>query len=293
MKKVNGCADGGYAKMQLKLLAGADIACASCKQLLEERGFKKTDFDNKIAAILAGEDNSVSQIPETAAQDPAAQGPQMQADAGHPGEPQVQADAGRPGEDNEDGVGDQRARALAFLKTVEPTMTLLASGSFGKKTPVRCNVCRSRTWPHGKVLEAGRLKEYMVRHFVTQHLQSPTHLRNLAKAQASSDIQVDQVPCEGLHLSDDQNAGKLLIYKQEFEVWASLTNFEGFAKHTYSRHCNDNEWVIRAQSCEQTCAKREGVSKQVCKECMALGRGHSVPWHDFSFCFFVWVGWDD
>ena len=25
MKKVNGCADGGYAKMQLKLLAGTDI----------------------------------------------------------------------------------------------------------------------------------------------------------------------------------------------------------------------------------------------------------------------------
>ena len=64
-----------------------------------------------------------------------------------------------------------------WMKQHEPTIELLPPGTYNKKYPYRCRLCRTRGWPDGRVGELGRLKLYSVKHFVERHLKSDMHLK--------------------------------------------------------------------------------------------------------------------
>lgn len=51
-------------------------------------------------------------------------------------------------------------------------------------------------------------------------------------------------------INDKEIAGKLHWFKYEFNLWASMANYAEFAKHTYTRDANNDDWIITSASCE-------------------------------------------
>ena len=154
-------------------------------------------------------------------------------------------------------------------------ITLLAPGSFGKRVPYRCNICRSKKWPEGKVGELDVLRLGSVKNFLGQHFISQFHIDCLKKEK--EEPAEDKVKCEGLCVSSP-TAGKLFAHREDFNIWATIANFEGCAKHKYWRDANSDTWFVRSSACLVDCSPNPGAEHAVCNTCLQLGGSHSVPW---------------
>ena len=146
MKKVNKCIGAGYKVLQLNLLAGTESKCPVCQDLLKRHDVTDEGLQEVVWQFLS----SSAKIPMPSAA-PTCAADDALALASHSSEIKQEPLQG-PEEES------SRTLALAYLKTLEPTMTLLAAGSFGKRVPVRCNICKPKTWPDGRVLELGNLQ---------------------------------------------------------------------------------------------------------------------------------------
>eukprot|EP00435_Cladocopium_sp_Y103_P036995 s1840_g9.t1 len=271
-KKVNKCPDGGYKMLQLKIMGNREIKCKICQGLLEEYKFSQADCER---AQLGELDETMPQSQEN--QQPLHEAPSKSGEI----MPQPDGKKGRQQKAAEDDASDDndnrytRFDAISLLKSYEPMFTMLPAGTCGKKVPVRCNVCKSRSWPDGKVLEIGKLKEYMVKHFIKQHISLSTHFRHAKKMQEPN-ISLDRVPCQGLNIQDSENAGVLYTFRAEFDLWATYSNFADCAKHSYSRDSNNGPWTARSYHCEGLCDVRPSYDRQVCKKCLELGDRHGA-----------------
>ena len=152
MKKVNKCVGAGYKVLQLNLLAGTESKCPVCQDLLKRHDVTDEGLQEVVWQFLS----SSAKIPMPSAA-PTCAADDALALASHSSEIKQEPLQG-PEEES------SRTLALAYLKTLEPTMTLLAAGSFGKRVPVRCNICKPKTWPDGRVLELGNLQVNNVKH---------------------------------------------------------------------------------------------------------------------------------
>jgi len=252
IKKLNACPDGGFAKLQLRLLANGEVKCNVCKQLMETYKFSSVALAQAIDDWLAGK--PVLQ--------PVADAPEAQAQR----EPEKETSnaeveqSSRPEKETSIEEAEQSSRdaAIAYIQSME-FLTPLPSGGFGKKVPVRCSICRTKAFPEGKILEMSALKLNMVRHFVTQHVRSSTHYRHSVAREQEAEAIVcpEMASCEGLCI-DDERAGKLFLHKKEFGLWASFANFEGCAVREYWQKPNSTSWCMRSQRCEK---QQPGVYK--------------------------------
>ena len=273
MKKVNGCPDGGYVKLQCKLMSNQEVKCEACKILMQEKRFNPQDLESHLKKGGGGDGGD---------------------DGDAPGDLPVKVDA-KPKpkhgqKDDDETVKDRREEALAWLRTMEPVISVLEVGSFGKKFPFRCNLCKSPHHPEGKVGELGAMSLGSVKHFVTQHMKSAKHIENRDRdLREPEDLEQARAQCEGLCVSHE-SAGQLYLHRTEFELWASLANFQGCAAHQYDRDATSGTWRAKSKSCEGECPVRPNADRQICHQCMMLGSGHSAAWHGLEIPSAVVLG---
>ena len=255
--------------MQGKLLAGTELKCPTCMELLEQCNFNPEDLQTVVDAFLAGTFNESNMFPVSAA-------PSLDASQESQNDEVSQNPAvAKP----------SRAAAVAWLHTLSPMMTLLEPGTHGKKYPIRCNWCKTKKFKEGKVLELAFMREPVVKHFVLQHCRSVRHQRRKEAEQGSADnvIQIVRAPCQGLCVADEQ-ARKLHLNQADFNLWAEHSNFDGCAKHKYFRDPNNGAWTVRSYECLQVSPQRAGFDRVVCTKCHELGSPSAVTW---SVLFFV------
>ena len=264
MKKVNICPDGGYVKLQHKLLSSKEVQCTACTTMLEDCKFEAEAFHDFVLKWVNGELSSI--VEEGAVEALSNPAPDKPQDSN---EGALDEEGGEP--------EDKRGAALAFLKTFEPMLTLLEPGQFGKNTPVRCNLCVSEKWKEGKVIECNVLRVGSLKHFIRQHFKCRQHLDAL---RGKKETPGDMVPCTGLCINDPV-AQKLHQHRSEFKIWASLANFHECAKHSYWFDANEDSWIIRSHHCLKECPVKEATEHNTCEKCIQLGSAHGVARKSF------------
>lgn len=238
--------------MMMRLVAREEIRCDVCKELLWKHKFNANAMSDTMNSML---DGTFQQT--------------MFPSGGEKREAKMV--------ESDDEDVDTRTMGLTFLRTLEPMFTLLPKGMFGKKYPLKCTICRTRTFPDGKILEMTSLREKTCRHFVTQHMKCATHQQR-AKQQIA-EFQTPKVKCQALCVNDPENGSKLYTYKNEFALWAQHSNFVEMAKHPYFHDAGGDGWFVRAASCLQETEERPNRQFQTCSACLVLGGSHGVAWH--------------
>lgn len=217
------------------------------------------------------DDSDLLEVPPTAEETPKAQqAGKDPKDAQDPAEQSLEEDLS----DDEENPGED---PFAWARTLYPTISLLPPGSHGKRLPYRCNLCKTRTWPQGKVGELSKPKKKSIKHFIKQHLKSSAHqrrVREMHKLEAPPVPDRQLVPCEGLGVDDPQVSGALLKYSREFSIWAPMTSSK-FQKNIYYKD-DSGGWCCRASNCSEMCQRVATRERQVCEECLKLGSGHGV-----------------
>ena len=262
MKKVSCCADSGYANVQLKLVSGAERKCDFCKKLFENHRFSQDDMQREIAACLDAEKIKEADPENVPAPVVSTKGRTRKRRAGD--------DADDEDEDDD----HSQEKALAWLRTLEPTVSLLPAGSFGKKVPLRCHLCISQKWPQGKVLEMSRLRFGSVKNFVTSHFNSGQHKK--AASYKSVAVAAEMVECIGMCVSNEEAAGRLYALRVEFDLWATHANIDEYGKHSYYYDKSTSSWMIRAQDCVREFEQSQLDTPPVCQNCKKLAAASSV-----------------
>ena len=139
---------------------------------------------------------------------------------------------------------------------------------------MQCLLCKSATWPQGQVFEISRWRIDSARHFVTQHCDSQKHQRHLGMTKFG-EIQVEQVDCQGLCVTDEERGCNLYRFREEFRLWAVHSNFEGSAKHSYYLDKNKDTWFVRSSHCLGKVEKSH-MDYHTCDKCLELGSSHGV-----------------
>lgn len=272
MKKVNVCSDEGFRPMQVKLISGDEITCKACLALLKTHNFDPEVLKCAINAAKTGETLPVLQDPQNQPEE------QEQVE-----KLEIESDKGKKQKKNgknqaeQEPLQDGNNACLEFVQQYAPWIELLAPGSFGKKIPYRCKACPTKCQPLGKVGDLTQWKVWAVKHFLTQHTNTPTHINNVNRLEGT-EKSVEKVDCEALCIEDEDTAGKLFLYRHEFQLWASIANFQDNAKHKYWQDGNQNAWYIRSSECEETTAASKAAGRNVCASCLQLGEAHSESW---------------
>eukprot|EP00434_Breviolum_minutum_P026649 symbB.v1.2.023553.t1/scaffold2162.1/size87430/2 len=171
---------------------------------------------------------------------------------------------------------------FAFAKAQAPIIQLLPPGTFSKRFPYQCTICCSKKSPNGKVGELSEAKANTVKHFLQKHLLSTTHVNNLQKQKPI--LISENVKCEGLCISDASVAGHLYDYQAEFAMWCEFSNLEEHAKHEYWHAASESTWYVRSWNCQGKTFRVQSRGKQVCNNCLELGKAHSILRSVVRFC---------
>ena len=242
LKGVIDCQEKGFVNLQTKLVKGELPKCPACLEFL-----KVNNFDMEILQARL----SPEQV-------------------GHPEKDAPKAGAGADADD---------ADPLSYARKFYPVIILLPPGSFGKKLPFRCTLCKTARWPGGKVGDLCALKSESVKGFLDGHLNSGMHI---SRSQGERDLgSLQQADCRGLEVNDTTRSGQLgNVWKSEFEIWISMANLEQFGRHTYwqekSKECQS--WFVRSHSCKKKVLwdTEEDSEKPICEECLKLGASTCV-----------------
>ena len=294
MKKVNRCPHGGLRQVRTLLIKGEEITCAACQALFKKHNFEQERMEEVIAAVINGE-----LIPKIKDEKKQSENPQIEDNQDEEkGEDQPDGEKGEARKKGSKAVEARRRQRVARLSEREQCMDylhqyqgiieLLPTGSQGKRIPFRCLLCKTRSQPHGKVGELSAWKLSTVEYFLDKHLSCDTHQKNMRKAKnkGSEVVEKHLVPCEAVAINDEATSGKLFYYQTEFELWASVANFDDNASHTY--FTAGNVWHVRAENCEKETVFCEDMERQVCGACLNLGSPKSVSWktlvmHGYAF----------
>ena len=285
MKKTSRCGEGGFVRLQAKLLAKEKLECEGCKSMLANHKFSHEDLKEATEQVLAGQRDPKDRFKEAVDNE----GKEPTISKKRKGARKNQKGDEQDGEESEDNGPEA---CMKFLKQFEPWIQLLPAGSFGKKQPYRCIACTSRSQPQGRVGDLVEMRLGSVKHFLTQHTGCPTHDRNVKKMQRVELVKEKQkVDCQGLSIEDAETAGRLWVYRNEFALWASVANFKSCARHTYFHDANAGTWIVKSSDCEKLTLESEEMERHVCSACLALGAAHSVSWFwircRFGRCRFV------
>lgn len=286
MKGITACDEGGFKKLQYKLLNGEKTGCVACQDLLCHTGFCHQELEKEVLAFLGQPDL------------PKAESPAAIAESATPADDSEKAEKGENQQDAEDGNAkdDENAESFdpfAVVRQHEPIITLLEPGQYGKAYPFRCNICKSKTQPEGKIGNLCVAKAKSIKHFLNQHLESMTHKRNLRQHLERQDginakSRETWVDCDALRIKDPHCAGILSACQKEFGLWASLSNLSTFAKHQYWYDASQDSWCIRSAHCMKRCPVSTKIARHVCEKCLQLGHQHSVfrSVHRFALKFY-------
>lgn len=287
MKKVNACSDGGFLKLQAKLLSGSDgdVKCVACRDLLDKH-WTRSDFEAFLVKWLHSE---IDIEQKTVQKGHVVKG--QDAEEGQQQDGLVEQ-AGHQDEEKKDETlraekQDRQKEALAWLWQFQQVISILPPGAFVKKHGYRCNVCKTKKSPEGRVGELDELRLNTVQHFLKQHLKSSMRLKYLRKSE--NHVPQTTTDCEALCISHS-SAGKLYELRVEFNLWAGHANLAGTASHKYWFDASGGSWFLRSRDCDGQTGQHEGAERQICNRCLQLTLAQSVSGlcHPVKvFCFAV------
>ena len=255
VKRVSECQDGGYVALQRRVLDRKDDGkCEACAVLLRTCKFDHDKLDEEVHAALHGgkEDH-----------------------------------LGTSKNDNGDQGDDKDQDPWEFARNFSPDIEILQPGAFGKHLPYRCLVCRTKDQPDGKVGNLSIMKVSSIKHFLSKHLESTTHLRFLRARERAEDEA--KVPCLALLVSSPDCAGLLFDMQPEFKLWTSFANLPQLAKHAYWQDASTDTWYIRSSRCKRQCGAPPEGHHPICSECRALGDYNHVPKAVLRFAQKYWA----
>lgn len=259
MKKAWFCAAGGFKVLQQTLVTGKKTTCSTCEALLAEHQFNAEDLETQLRT-------DSSSAPWSDVQP--AQPKDLSTKDVQPDQPEDAAPVDLD--------------PFAFAKAQAPIIQLLPPGTFSKRFPYQCTICCSKKSPNGKVGELSEAKANTVKHFLQKHLLSTTHVNNLQKQKPI--LISENVKCEGLCISDASVAGHLYDYQAEFAMWCEFSNLEEHAKHEYWHAASESTWYVRSWNCQGETFRVQSRGKQVCNNCLELGKAHSILRSVVRFC---------
>ena len=259
VKKATECPDKGYRQLKIKLLQGLTPSCEACKQLLKERGFQP----EKLQELAEG--NMPGQPPEEVEEKPHEAAAEQQDDADADDQPQEPTDP------------------FEYAKSLAPIITLLEPGDCGRKLPYQCSICKTAGYPNGKIGDL--VRPASIKHFLKNHINSNCHQRALQRQRVAESNLVD---CGGLRVGLPAQGGWLFEMKREFHQWASMTNIERFAKHSYSHDANGAGWTIKHFQCARQC-RLDPTRGAICDQCQILSKANQVVRTVHKFGLKYWL----
>lgn len=262
VKGVSKCEGGGFFKeLQSLLLAGGEVKCESCKALLTRFRFSSLDMQTAISDCLSGK--RTVRVPGSIAQ---------------PGDEDenetLDALLTPPCKKKKIAKGNEDREIHEYVNDLEH-ITLLTPGSHGKACPFECSLCRAKTWPTGRVLEASEMRLSSIKHFIGSHLRSEMHLRNLRRLDGIPEEEEKLVECKGLNIEDPVNGNNLFIFRDEVALWGSMVNLAQNAQHVYVHNATEGTWKITSQQCQRR-LPLDNKGSSVCSKCKALGERNGV-----------------
>ena len=265
MKKMGGCPGGGYKELQKRLLAAPqEVTCEVCIRNLKMKKFDEQELEAIIEDVKAGRFVKTSPVKK----------PKQKSDDEHAeGAPE---DIKKEKEDKHRDPQESAKEVQAYLDSFEGIFTVLPAGSHGKRFPIRCNLCKTRAWPDGKVIEGDVWKLSSVEYFVGKHCESNKH-QGATRRMEPGTIVVRKQPCGGLHTADPERILYLQRYLAEFNIWATYSNFSGSDKHGYSWDKNRQEWIIKSIHCLKE-VEEDHFEFPTCTACLELASSHGVSW---------------
>ena len=243
IKKAAVCKDGGFVSFKHRLLTEEQPTCECCQGLLMHFGMTRED----IKRVLASD----------------------------PGDKPVEEDVGKGKSDQADNLqeeGDEYAACVAYIKSYSDVVELVE----GCKLAYRCKICKSKTQPAGKLNKLGRSKLNSVKFFLHQHLDCPTHKKNMLKHQKQQQPGREvgdegDRECHGYVVGEPNSQGGLYVYQHEFHLWATHTS-SSMLKHEYTLALHEGSWTLKHRNCTGV-VKGSTVS---CPYCLSLGSPKGV-----------------
>ena len=264
-KRAITCGHQKFKSLQVALLENQEIKCAACQEMLTECKFSNEALQTCLLDRVERKSHLQERLQSVA----------PTADFSRKVGPNKSDGKEDPEKEADDGIDEEQA-IDAFCKSVEHVITFLPAGSFGRKLPYRCKVCRTSGFPQGKIGELGRRRLYNFQHFIGIHLDSDMHRRYMA-ANEVLHVSEQLVECDGLSIKDATAAGRLHKFHSEFSVWATFANLPELAQHTYWQDANKDTWFVRSKNCLKELPDPGHGFSRVCTNCRKLADGHSVP----------------
>ena len=241
------CSEGGYVTLQMKLARSQPVSCESCLQLLLQVGFKPETVPRLLAGERVAPVKASSQTEQAKEEQPEAKIETVQ---------QMLSQWGNP---------------MDWVRSLEPVLQVLPLGTLGKSVPVRCNICKTKRQPQGKVFDITcETNAKAIWRYVQQHLESPGHLQNMApgvKLAKDEAAEKKIKECNGLRLFD-ASVSRVAAFRDEVRTW--LTFCPRFGKHTYKLDERTGECYVRHSDCQAVHA--DGL----CEPCRSLGHRAGV-----------------
>lgn len=215
-----------------------DVKCEACKKLLSHCNFVAETLEKRKERARQGDPplqdsdaTAANNLPNGDADVAAVEGSELQIVPVIPPDQQFSAIHREMTNNAEANV----ARDITtFFESIHPTYTRLPLGTHGKKFPVRCNVCKTKAFPSGKVLDVTSNKLYAVRHFIGQHEKCSRHQTAIHNPVGELTHGGETMACQGFILHGN-GPEALHHFRAQFQKWTTFTNLEQFARHTYQQ----------------------------------------------------------
>ena len=271
MKKVTYCKGGGYKKLMHLLLEDKETECSICKQLLEKCKFSRENFRKKV------EDSLADNLPVEPQQQPEDDEDAMVGEL----IPKVQR---QKRGDNQD------AEIVEWLKKYEPYIKLLPAGTYGKKVPYQCTLCKTLSWPEGRVGECDEYRLGSIKYFIGKHLVNETHKRHLRQHEGvvEPDVQEEVRTCTGFVVEEDFEGNILARFSEETAMWAKMSNLSEFASHHYTQNASEGRWKIQSRKCEKEYKVCPRYERPACQKCIELAGRKGIIRHITRFMIKYW-----
>lgn len=234
---------GGFIPLQRKLIKGdSTVDCKACSAMMDECEFSAEKLKDCIDTALRFESEVLAQ--KLKEQEALKEKREKKREA--------TKDQQEESAEEEDVKKDEEEKGDPYelVKKHADVIELLKPGEGGKTLGYRCLICKSKGQPEGKVGELHHASKGCINHFLGQHLESTTHLRNLARMKREATVQ--RVLCKSLRVDDELSAGILYDFRAEFDIWISMVNFQHSIKHQYTKDPAEG-WLIRSGNCGKVC----------------------------------------
>lgn len=245
------CELDGWKNFKSAILQGDVSKCSLCDKLLYENGITLEE----IAGVLEkGEEGLVA-----ADMNPADKG----SDDGGKGD----------GEAGGDGEPDVLQQCIDYVKSI-PSIELIVTPE--KTLKYRCLVCLTRRQKNGKINKLGKPHLKTVKDFVTQHLQTGTHITKLAEHEKRQGKLADpSIACPGFLVSDPDGQTVLNWHQEEFRLWTTHGNCDNRTwAHDYSCSFSEGNWYVKHKKCPGQFQPTKG--QKCCGHCFSLSNGKHV-----------------